>query len=254
MVAVVRNKMNVVALNKQRYKRIVILTGAGISVSSGLRPYRGPGGLWEEEETRKYSTAESVTKDPAGVWKMWGTLRQAADAAQPSPAHFALAQFEKSLDNGQQKMVIITQNVDGLHQRAGSGNVVELHGSLFRTRCSSPQCKQEAVADRQAHTDAVPRCQNCAAPLRPDIVFFNEMLPVDAEYNAKRALRDCDLFVAIGTSGSVCPASRFVEWAKYASALTYLVNLQPLAVPSRSFDRELIGSSDQIIPRLFSVG
>jgi len=241
--------MNTTPLRIERYKRIVVLTGAGISVSAGLRPYRGPGGIWEEEETKKYSTADSVQSDPSGMWKMWGGLKVKALASQPTAAHRALAHAEQSLKDDQ-KIVVITQNVDGLHQRAGSKNVVELHGSLFKTRCSSETCRGDAVHDEQEHATVVPTCQRCNSPLRPDIVFFNEMLPPDAEWHTKRALRDCDLFLAIGTSGSVSPASRFVEWAKYAGAYTYLINLEPLTQPSKHFDKELLGSADEIVPKL----
>lgn len=233
----------------KNYKSIVVLTGAGISAASGLRTYRGPGGLWNEPDVAKLSSLEHFSSVPEEYWRFWGSLREHAGKAEPSRAHIALCDWQKQLA-GDQKFTLITQNVDRLHQRAGSSNVVELHGSVFRTRCSNSQCKLTPYEDTNAHADELPLCPQCKSPLRPDIVLFGEMLPPDAEWATKRALRDCDLFIAVGTSGTVAPASRFVEWAKYAEAATILVNLEAMSPKNPAFEREYIGPADDILPAL----
>lgn len=231
------------------YKSIAVLTGAGISVASGLRSYRGPDGLWNDPDTAKLSTVDNFAAEPDAYWKFWGEMRKAALEANPNDAHLALAKWENNL-TANQKLTLITQNIDRLHQRAGSKNVAELHGSLFKTRCSNDKCKLASYEDVETHGDGTPKCSNCEAALRPDIVLFGEMLPVDAEYLAKKSLRDCDLFIAIGTSGTVSPASRFVEWAKYAGARTVLVNLEKSQPPNRAFDDEIAGKAEEVLPML----
>jgi NAD-dependent deacetylase len=238
-------------LGIDRYKRIVVLTGAGISAPSGLPTFRGPDGLWERPDGPGASglDASHIERDPAGVWKYCAELRAAVRAAEPNAAHCALAAAEASL-GADRSLTIITQNVDGLHQRAGSHNVVELHGSLFRIRCSAPACDSEPFADQDPPPEP-PQCDRCGALKRPDIVLFNEELPGGAEYLAKRALRDCDLFVAIGTSGTVSPASSFVRSAEFAGARTVLVNLTAMVPRHPSYDEEILGPADKLVPILF---
>lgn len=236
-----------------RYSNIVILTGAGVSVASGLRPYRGPGGIWEEAGVAELATPTSLQSSPEKVWALFGALRQQASTAAPNAAHTALAKVERQLARDRQ-WTLITQNVDGLHQRAGSRNVVELHGSLFRTRCSSLSCDLEPFHDVEARVSSVPYCTRCGAVLRPDIVLFDEPIPVDAEYQAKRALRDCDLFIAVGTSGTVSPASNFVRSAEYVRARTILVNLEPMKPRHPAYDEEYLGRAEHILPVLLDAG
>lgn len=236
------------AVESRQYKRIVILTGAGISAASGLRTYRGPGGIWSDPETARMSTIENFDEDPDSYWEFWGGLRQAALSAVPSRAHEAVAHWAAN-PAPDQKFTLVTQNVDELHQRAGSTGVVELHGSIFRTRCSGANCKLPPYRDVGVHLKA-PVCPNCGSALRPDIVLFGEALPPEAEWPAKRSLRDCDLFLAIGTSGTVSPASHFVEWAKYAQARTILVNLEPMSPRNPSFDEEVVGRAEDILPSM----
>ena len=145
-------------------------------------------------------------------WRAFGPLREAALDARPNAAHYALARLEERLQ-GSATVTIITQNVDGLHQRAGSQDVVEFHGTLRRTRCSNPDCSSEPFDDDAVPVE-LPRCGVCNAPLRPDIVLFDEAIPVDAEWRAKKAIRDCNLFIAVGTSGTVSPASNLVRAAE----------------------------------------
>lgn len=236
-------------LGVDRYRNIVILTGAGVSVASGLRPYRGPGGLWNEPGMAELATAKALAERPAEVWRLFGTLRVAARAAQPNAAHVAIAEVERRLGDAA-SVTVITQNVDGLHQRAGSRNVIELHGSAFLTRCSASACELPPFADDDPHEDAVPRCPRCGSDLRPDVVFFEEPIPGGAEWQAKRALRDCDLFLAAGTSGTVSPAASFVRAAEFARARTVLVNLEPMTPRHPAYDEEHLGRAEELLPVL----
>jgi len=238
-------------LDLHRYKHIVVLTGAGISVASGLRPYRGPGGLWQDPSLVALADVEQLAKDPAGVWKLFGPLRAAARAAAPNEGHRAITRLQSRLESRGGTVTVITQNVDGLHQRAGTAGVIELHGTVFRTRCTDATCASAPFADDAPHTDAVPRCPACGAVQRPDMVFFGEPIPVDAEWAAKKALRDCDLFLAVGTSGTVSPASNYVRSAEYEGAHTVFVNLEPMSPRNPSFRQDVLGRAEELLPRLF---
>jgi NAD-dependent deacetylase len=234
-------------LQANTWRHVVILTGAGISVASGLPTYRGPGGLWTRPGV-EVPDAELFARDPSRLWSLFGPMRGDIRAAAPNAAHLALAAWETQRPKGD-SFTLLTQNVDGLHSRAGSRNVVELHGSLLRTRCSSEDCTLSAFEDLAGHEHA-PACGRCGQPLRPDVTLFGEPLPVDAEWAAKRALRECDLFFAIGTSGTVAPAANFVRGAKYAGAWTLLVNLTPMQPRHPDFDVEVLGPAERLLPLL----
>lgn len=242
--------MSIEPLDIDRYKNIVVLTGAGISVASGLRPFRGPDGIWEESDVAQLANASAIETHPAAVWGLFGPLRETAKLAVPNPAHQALVQLENSLRSNQ-TLTLITQNIDRLHQRAGSRNVVELHGSIFRTRCHNHQCSLEPYEDDLTHTDTVPQCPLCSSTLRPDIVLFGEPIPLNEEWRVKRALRECDLFVAIGTSGTVSPASNYVRSAQYSGAFTIYVNREKMNPPNPYFAQEVIGKAEEVLPQLF---
>lgn len=207
-------------------RNIVVLTGAGVSVASGLRPYRGPGGLWTDDpDLAGQATLAAFERDPMAAWRVVGTGRSMTRSAQPNAAHRALSAFEAS-QPASTDFNLITQNIDGLHQRAGSRNVIELHGALRRTRCSAVDCDLEPYDDDTVPDDILP-CPRCGSPLRPDIVLFEELIPAKPDWLSKRAVRDCDFFMAVGTSGTVSPASNFVRGAKYAGAFTLYANLDP---------------------------
>jgi NAD-dependent deacetylase len=239
------------ALGTSAYRRIVVLTGAGISVASGLRPYRGTGGLWEEGDAKRYADRATLEAAPQEVWGFFAAARRAVGTAQPNPAHLALARLEASLRDDQ-RLTIITQNIDSLHQRAGSRNVVELHGSLRATRCRAVGCTYRIEDDQGGTSPDCPRCPVCGDYLRPDVVLFGEGLPGAAEYHAKRALRDCELFLAVGTSGTVSPASSFVRSARYAGARTVLINLEPMTPRNQYFQEELLGPAEELLPNLLA--
>lgn len=227
-------------------RKVCFLTGAGISVASGLSTYRGPGGVWEEHDIESIGTAEAISRDPVGVWRAFVPLRRQALAAEPNPAHLAIAQLERRLGD-RCEVGIITQNVDGLHQRAGSRNVAEIHGAIGRTRCTG--CSTSSYEDASCPEDP-PACDGCGSPLRFDVVLFNEMLNLDADRQAKHFLRSCDLFIAVGTSGTVWPASSFVRGARYEGARTVLVNLTPMEPPDPHFQEEHLGRAEELLPKL----
>jgi len=224
-----------------RHQSVAVLTGAGISVSSGLAPFRGPGGIWNDLDIEAVATAQAWQRNPDRVRAFVDQMRRAALAAAPAPAHLALARAEHarippaSFD-------IITQNVDGIHRRAGSTRVHEIHGSLHVERC-------EACGHRIPWPSST-RC-TCGGTFRPHVVLFGEMLPEDVMTEALHALQRCHWFVAIGTSGVVSPAASFVLEARASGATCINVNIEPSG--NRAFDEELIGPADEIVPGLFAV-
>lgn len=231
------------------YHNIVILTGAGVSVASGIRPFRGPNSFWEELDPVECADRSILETNPLALWQLFGPLRLQLESTEPNAAHIHLAQIQTQLTPSQQ-LTFITQNIDELHQRAGSRNVIELHGSVHRTRCSNADCQLIPYVDNDSHTQQLPLCPHCNSPLRLDIVLFGEQIPVEAEWLAKRALRDCDLFIAIGTSGTVSPAANFVRSADYAGARTILINLESMVPKNPYFKEEYLGRAEELVPLL----
>ena len=236
-------------INFSTYTNIVVLTGAGISVASGLPTYRGSGSLGEDTDVKQYTSIQALTEDPAAFWHHWSDFRVAARQASPNAAHIALAHLEDRLREDQ-SFTLITQNIDGLHHRAGSRNVIELHGNVHRTRCTNSECSLEPYSEENSHTDSIPLCPLCGHLLRPDIILFGEYLSALADWKSKRSLRECDLFVAVGTSGTVFPAANFVRSAAYVGARTIIVNLEPINPPNPSFQEEYLGQAEEILPQL----
>ncbi|HCM25572.1 MAG: hypothetical protein A2Z99_08545 [Treponema sp. GWB1_62_6] len=232
-----------------KYRGIVVLTGAGVSAASGIRTFRGKDGLWNDATIARLSDIGTFRTEPLEVWKFWSAARAISAAAGPNAAHRALAALEKRL-RPDQRLTLITQNVDGLHRRAGSANVIEYHGSVHRSRCSNGRCGLESFADSAVYETEVPACPLCGSPLRPDIVFFGEMIPPDLERAARAALDACDLFIAAGTSGTVHPANGFVRHARDAGARTVLVNLEELEDGSPQFMEIHRGKAEELLPLL----
>ncbi len=229
-------------MNLGHYRHIVVLTGAGISQSAGLPTYRGAGGLWSDPKLAELTDAEALVTRRSEVTDMFWSFRMALDGVVPTPAHRVLAAFEKRLPAGAE-LTIITQNIDGLHQAAGSKTVCEYHGSLARWRCE--QCGTALVPPAGAAPE------HCGERMRPCVVLFGEQIPIDAERIAKHALRDCDLFVAIGTSGTVAPASSFVSWAQLNGARRILLDLEIGDGARALFSECHAGLADELVPRLF---
>jgi len=228
----------------QKFQSIVVLTGAGISAESGIKTFRASDGLWEEHRVEDVATPEAFDRDPVLVHRFYNARRKhLLSGIQPNAAHQALAEFEKRFAGS---FTLVSQNIDDLHARAGSQNLLPLHGQLLKMRCVKTgqrfSCPNELSIEDM--------CQCCGEPgtLRPDIVWFGEMpLHMDA---IDQALRDCDLFVSIGTSGNVYPAAGFVQQAKAYGAHTVELNLEPSALGS-IFDEQHYGPATEKVPAYF---
>lgn len=224
-------------------RHMVVLTGAGVSQESGLRTFRdSQTGLWAQYKPEDLATPEAFLRDPKLVWDWYAMRREKVGAVQPNLGHFALARIEKRAS----RFTLITQNVDGLHRKAGSVNVVELHGNLQRVKCFS--CGRQAE-DWDKTSGEMPRCRFCNGLLRPDVVWFGEQLPLDALQAALEAARGCDLFLSVGTSGLVRPASSLAQEARKHGARLVEVNLEPTPL-SAAVDFALHGRSGEILPAL----
>jgi NAD-dependent deacetylase len=222
---------------------VAALTGAGVSAESGLATFRGQGGLWEGQRVEDVATPRAFARDPTLVWRFYNMRRANLATVRPNPGHHALAALER-LKPG--NFTLITQNVDGLHQAAGSKNVLEIHGAIYRVRCVG--CGQ--IEDRGVEALAeLPRCRKCAALLRPDVVWFEEMLPQDIWQEADRAAEECDCFLVVGTSAVVYPAAGLAESARVHGAGVIEVNLTPTPA-SHGADVVLLGPSGTILPAL----
>jgi NAD-dependent deacetylase len=206
-------------------RSVAVLTGAGVSAESGVPTFReAQTGLWEKYNPEELATPGAFRRDPAFVWKWYLFRRDLVSQAEPNPGHIALAEIERQVE----EFTLITQNVDGLHRRAGSTNVIEVHGNILKTRCFD--CAQRVPDDTVIDPDvAIPRCESCGGLLRPDVVWFGEMLPGDAVERATLASRGCDLFLTIGTSALVYPAAAIPFEALTAGAAVVEVN--PQATP-----------------------
>ena len=187
------------AIRKSKPRKVVVFTGAGVSADSGIPTFRGPGGLWRNFRPEDLATPAAFRRDPLLVWEWYEWRRNLIRAAQPNAAHEAIARLADA--------TVVTQNVDGLHARAGSNDVVELHGNIFRVRCMH---EERTESREEPFADLPPHCE-CGALLRPDVVWFGETLPDDAVARAVGAIRTADLLLVIGTSGVVYPAAGFVH-------------------------------------------
>jgi NAD-dependent deacetylase len=232
-----------VVLKKAR--RVAVLTGAGISQESGLRTFRDSQvGLWAEYKPEDLATPEAFQADPKLVWDWYEMRRELVKSAQPNPGHYALASMQEKFAD----FTVITQNVDGLHQRAGNRRVIELHGNINDVKCFSCGTRAESW-EKDA---GVPRCDRCGGFLRPDVVWFGESLPALKLRAATRASSQCDLFFSIGTSGIVQPAASFIYLAKNAGAVIVEINLERTPL-TNSTDFFLQDKSGEVLPRLAQV-
>jgi NAD-dependent deacetylase len=222
---------------------IVVLTGAGVSAESGVATFRdAQSGLWARFDPRELATPAAFERNPRLVWDWYAWRRRLVAEAQPNAGHFALAAWERVAP----QFLLVTQNVDGLHQRAGSAKLVELHGNIARVRCSR---EGTVVAQWDDTGDAVPRCANCGALLRPDVVWFEEMLPAAALEQADAAASGCDALLVVGTSAEVYPAAALPGRAQRNGAFIVEINPQPTAL-SPAADAVLRGPAGAILPTL----
>ncbi len=236
-------------LRIRRGERVFVLTGAGISAESGVSTFRDKGGLWEQHRIEDVATPEGFERDPELVWRFYSERRKKAAEVRPNPAHLALARLAAQLGDD---LFLCTQNVDALHEKAGSTGVHHMHGELLKTRCE--ECDRAPFSDESAYA-GVPRC-DCGGRLRPHVVWFGEM-PFGLEAIFTR-LNECDVFVTVGSSGAVYPAAGFVshlrnvpnDKGRYARCV-YVGLEKP--DNAHSFDECRLGKAGELLPALFEV-
>lgn len=225
--------------------RVVALTGAGISRESGLPTFReARTGLWARYSPEELATPEAFARQPDVVWRWYAWRRELVAKARPNAGHYALAALESKLAN----FTLVTQNVDGLHQRAGSRRVLELHGRIDRIRCS----REGHVVQRYGDGEP-PLCPSCAAPLRPDVVWFGEPLPAEALEAAAEAAGVCEALLVIGTSLRVYPAAGLVPLAYAAGAHVVVIDTATPARPPSTRELHLVGPAAEILPAIASL-
>jgi NAD-dependent deacetylase len=231
------------ALRSSRH--VCVLTGSGISAESGVPTFReAQTGLWEKFDPHELATPEAFLKDPELVWKWYRWRRELVSEAQPNAGHRALVELAALVN----ELTLVTQNVDGLHQRAGSAKVIEFHGNIFDDRCFVEEC---VVSEGYDTSSAVPTCPACGGHLRPGVVWFGEAIPASALNASMTAARNCDVFFSIGTSSLVWPAAGLAETARASGAI--IVEVNPATTPlSGSSDFHLVGPAGSMLPALLS--
>lgn len=222
---------------------ILALTGAGVSAESGLATFRGPGGLWEGRNPVELASPTAFAEDPETVWRFYAWRRASAAAAEPNPAHLALAAIERARAG----FLLVTQNVDGLHERAGSRRILRLHGSLWRVRCTAED-REYDDHDTCLGETALPRCA-CGGLLRPAVVWFGESLPPEALSAAEAAARGARLVLVAGTSSMVYPAAALPDVARAAGAYVVEINPEPTPLSPR-VDERIAAPAGLALPRI----
>jgi len=227
----------------QHVQRIAVLTGAGASQESGLRTFRdSQTGLWSQYKPEDLASPQAFARDPKLIWDWYAWRPEAVKSVRPNAGHYALVEIEKQI----RQFTLITQNVDGLHRMAGNQNVLELHGNIQRVRCSECYTFTETWGD---DTEFVPQCAVCGGLLRPDVVWFGELLPRDQLEAAVEAARTCDVFFSIGTSGVVQPAASLAHAARNRGAIVVEINADTTPLTPK-VDYFLQGKSGEILPEL----
>jgi NAD-dependent deacetylase len=221
---------------------VAVLTGAGISAESGVPTFRGADGLWRKYKVTELATPEAFAENPELVWEFYNWRRELISGVACNPAHKALAELEKKVPH----FTLITQNIDGLHLKAESRNLIEIHGNIWKVRCTG--CG-EIRLDRSLDMGRSPRCKKCGGALRPHVVWFGEALDQDLLQQAVTASRSCNVMLVIGTSAVVQPAASLAFEAKAAGATVAEINLERTS-QSDYMDFTLTGKAGQIVPKL----
>ena len=226
-----------------RASRVAVLTGAGISAESGIPTFRGPGGIWRTYRAEDLATPEAFARDPKFVWEWYDYRRSVIAQMQPNAGHRALAAAERQFEN----FTLITQNVDGLHDRAGSRSVLRVHGDIWTLRCTA--CGRERRETSPRLSEVPPRCE-CGAMERPGVVWFGEPLPPEVWEHAQRSVQRVDVLVVVGTSAVVHPVAGLARLARSHGAAVVEVNVAETPVTADA-DYSLRGPSGSILPELF---
>ena len=226
-----------------RARRLVILTGSGVSQESGIPTFRGEDGLWEKHRAEDLATMEAFERDPELVWNWYDYRRRIIGEARPNAGHDAIVRLERAFES----FLLVTQNVDGLHGRAGTTDPVELHGNIWRARCT----KEHTISDLLENPLGTipPRCEACGSLLRPDVVWFGEPLPMEAYEASHEGASSCDAMLVVGTSAVVRPAASLPLVAKHNGALVVEVNTNYTPI-SALIDATLIGKAGDVLPGL----
>jgi NAD-dependent deacetylase len=223
------------------FNRIVFFTGAGMSAESGVPTYRGAGGIWKEYDYRRYACQDAFNRDPAAVWEFHNYRRRLVAACAPNLGHRIIARAGQR----ETRVTVVTQNIDGLHALAGSRDILELHGNLWRVRCDTCGVKQQDPHEPREQL----RCDGCGGWWRPDIVWFGDFLNDATLHSAKQLISSCDLFVSVGTSAVVYPAAHLPEYARAGKALR--VEINPDETPASDlYDVHLRGPATEMLTRL----
>lgn len=225
-------------------KKVVALSGAGMSVESDIAPFRGKGGLWEQYDPEEYAHISTLRHHPEKAWILLSAMQKEIAKARPNPGHLALAELEQM---GYLK-TIITQNVDGLHHVAGNRDIIEFHGNLQTVTCMD--CGNHLRSSEISLDDRPPRCNKCNGVLKPDCVFFGEAIPVEALTRAHHESRTCDLMLVLGTSAVVYPAASMPEIAKSAGAKVVEINPSETALTRFVSDYIILGKTGEVLPRV----
>jgi NAD-dependent deacetylase len=224
---------------------VCVLTGAGISAESGVPTFRGEEGLWKKFRPEELANFNAFIRNPDLVWEWYSYRRKLVHEVRPNPGHHALVDLEQRVRD----FTLVTQNVDNLHSRAGSKNVVELHGNIERSYCV--ECGKSAPDVSLDAAKRVPRCSSCGGLIRPDVVWFGEMLPDEALTKAKASARRCDVFLSVGTSSVVYPAASLPYTALEHGAYVIEINREKTDLSSRAHET-LLGKSGEILPQLLN--
>jgi NAD-dependent deacetylase len=232
-------------LSIARSDRIFVLTGAGVSAESGIPTFRGSGGLWHNYRIEEVASPRAWARDPRLVWEFYSMRRRVAASAKPNPAHASLAELERKIGD---RLFLCTQNVDDLHEQAGSTNVIHMHGELFKSRCD--QCNRPPFLDRKVYEPPpeLPRC-DCGGGIRPHICWFGEV-PFELE-RIFRVLDECTIFIAVGTSGVVEPAASFVARVGNRVQTIYIGPEEP--ANEYAFSNCYLGNAGEVLPSFFRV-
>jgi len=226
----------------KKARRVAVLTGAGISAESGVPTFRGNEGLWKKFRAEELATVDAFMANPELVWEWYLYRRELMDKVEPNPGHFALVDLEKHFEG----FTLITQNVDGLHRRAGSENILELHGNITLNKCF--ECNQPFEGKVALSEGELPKCA-CGGRIRPDVVWFGELLPAQAINGAFDASQNADLFFSVGTSAIVHPAASLPMEAKRNGACLVEINLEPTSLTAVA-DFAFQGKSGEILPQI----
>ncbi len=254
----------------KKAQAIVISTGAGVSAESGVPTFRGEGGLWRKYQATELATPESFERNPSLVWEFYNYRRELMFTKEPNPGHIALAEFEKYCSDSGKRFTLITQNIDGLHKRAGSQNILAVHGDLYWVKCVGCDYKEEnkdipitpafdGLGSPDPDTPAanvsdegLPKCPKCGDLIRPDVVWFGEQLDYDILQKVDEAIATADFMLVVGTSMLVYPAAAFPIAAKSTGAKLTLVNFEPTG-QEELFNFVFLGKSGEILPQILNL-